>query len=167
LDDIPATIPYGMNNLNIDSLSFAQNFLYLIDPSAYATKSDMLSAIAATNYDMLIVDINFNDEMLSSSDIAQLKVKANGGRRKVLCYFSIGEAENYRYYWKSWWNAEQPSFIVSPDPDWVDNFYVKYWDPQWQEIMYGGDDSYLNKILDAGFDGAYLDLVNAYEVFEK
>ena len=47
------------------------------------------------------------------------------------------------------------------------NYKVRYWDPDWQAIIYGNHDSYLAKILSAGFDGVYLDLIDAYEHFEK
>ena len=40
---------------------------------------------------------------LTAADLARLRVKPDGSRRVVLSYLSIGEAENYRYYWnKSW-----------------------------------------------------------------
>ena len=32
----------------------------------------------------------------------------------------------------------------------------------WQEIIYGNDDSYAKKIIDAGFNGVYLDNIEAY-----
>jgi cysteinyl-tRNA synthetase len=43
---------------------------------------------------------------------------------------------------------------------------VWYRDKQWQDIIYGNDSSYLKKILDAGFDGVYLDVIDAFEYFE-
>ncbi|MBL0317621.1 MAG: hypothetical protein IPP69_18435 [Flavobacteriales bacterium] len=39
---------------------------------------------------------------------------------------------------------------------------MKFWNKEWQEIIYGNDASYTKKILDAGFDGAYLDNVEAF-----
>ena len=30
---------------------------------------------------------------------ATIKIKNNGGKRIVVAYLSIGEAENYRFYW--------------------------------------------------------------------
>ncbi len=42
----------------------------------------------------------------TSVEINQLKSKANGGTRLVISYISIGEAEEYRYYWNSNWNKE-------------------------------------------------------------
>ncbi len=59
-----------------------------------------------------------------------------------------------------------PSFIDKKDVDWSGNFYVKYWDTEWQNIIYGNKDSYLEKILNAGFDGVYLDRIDAFEYFE-
>jgi len=43
---------------------------------------------------------------------------------------------------------------------------VQYWDTEWQEIIYGNSESYLKKIIDAGFDGVYLDIIDAFEYFE-
>jgi len=60
-----------------------------------------------------------------------------------------------------------PSFLHSENPNWEGNFYVHYWDEEWQKIICGNDDSYLKKILDAGFDGVYLDLIDAFEYFEE
>jgi cysteinyl-tRNA synthetase len=44
---------------------------------------------------------------------------------------------------------------------------VKYWEKDWQNIIYGNDNSYSKKILNAGFDGVYLDIIEAFEYFEE
>ena len=36
----------------------------------------------------------------------------------------------------------------------------------WQAVIFGDNDAYLNRILAAGFDGVYLDIIDAYEYFE-
>ncbi|MCK4783235.1 MAG: endo alpha-1,4 polygalactosaminidase [Desulfobacteraceae bacterium] len=88
--------------------------------------------------------------------------------RLVECpYMSIGEAEDYRYYWQTGWKEGNPAFLDKEDPNWKGNFYVRYWDTDWQKIIYGNDNSYLKKILDAGFDAVYLDLIDAFEYFEE
>ena len=102
----------------------------------------------------------------TASEINQLKSKANGGKRLVICYMSIGEAEDYRYYWESGWKVGNPSFLDKENPNWKGNFKVRYWDKDWQKIIYGNNSSYLKKILDAGFDGVYLDIIDAFEYFE-
>ena len=93
-------------------------------------------------------------------------MKANGGKRLVIAYMSIGEAENYRYYWQPAWNKDKPAWMDEENPDWAGNFEVKYWEPAWQNIIYGNDSSYLKKIKDANFDGAYLDIIDAFEYYE-
>jgi cysteinyl-tRNA synthetase len=45
------------------------------------------------------------------------------------------------------------------NPDWPGNYKVRYWNPAWQRIVY----DYLDKTLAAGYDGVYLDIVDAYE----
>ena len=53
------------------------------------------------------------------------------------------------------------------NPEWAGNYKVRYWDPEWKRIIYGEDDSYLDRIMNAGFDGAYLDIIDAFEYFES
>ncbi|NPA44475.1 MAG: hypothetical protein GXO49_02970, partial [Chlorobi bacterium] len=82
-------------------------------------------------------------------------------------YMSIGEAENYRYYWQEEWNTNKPEWLDKENPDWEGNYKVWYWNKDWQNIIYGNDNSYLKKILDAGFDGVYLDIIDAFEYYEE
>ena len=170
LDNIP-TYPSALTGENSDSisdLSQVRNFLYLIDPAHYASKQAMIDAICNTNYDLLIMDLFFNDNTaFTASEVESMRVKKNGGRRMMICYMSIGEAENYRYYWKDGWKTGNPSFIKTQNPEWKGNYKVAYWDKTWQNIIFGNDDSYLKKILDAGFDGTYLDIIDAFESYEN
>ncbi|MBN2650104.1 MAG: endo alpha-1,4 polygalactosaminidase [Prolixibacteraceae bacterium] len=109
----------------------------------------------------------YNGEEYTPAQIEELKQKANGGKRLLICYMSIGEAENYRYYWQANWTVGNPSFIEKEDSNWPGNFVVRYWDAEWQHIIFGNDNSYLKKILDAGFNGVYLDIIDAFEQFEN
>jgi len=165
LDSIPSypPTPYNVNSENITSLSEAKNFLYLINPSSYKTKEEFLNAIRATDYDIVIIDLFYGSEQLTPSEVASLKRKANGGSRLVIAYMSIGEAEDYRYYWKPEWKTKPPSWLAEENPNWPGNYKVRYWDKDWQNIIYG----YLTKILNAGFDGVYLDIIDAFEYFEN
>lgn len=40
---------------------------------------------------------------------------------------------------------------------------MKYWEPDWQSIIYGFPTSYVDKVIESGFDGVYLDIIDAYE----
>ena len=168
LDNIPSPSPFYPDSTGIDSLSSARNFLYLIDPSAFATKDDFIRAVAQTDYDVVVMDLFFDgNDAFTAADLARLRTKASGATRKLVCYMSIGEAENYRWYWKPFWYATPPPFLVADDPQWAGNYIVRYWDPSWQQIICGANDSYLRKAVDAGFDGVYLDIIDAYEFFEQ
>lgn len=166
IPDTPQPV-FNENAADIRQISDAKNFLYIINPESFSSKSDFLDAIGGTNYDLVIVDLFFEDTPLSASDIARIKVKENGAERLVVCYMSIGEAEDYRYYWQDDWAESSPAWLGGENPDWEGNYNVKYWDPKWQGIIYGNDRSYAKMILDAGFDGVYLDLIDAFEYYEQ
>jgi len=168
LDNIATTTPYNVNASNITSLDSAKNFLYFIDPSGYSSKTTFLNDLKATNFDVLILDFSFNDDAspLTAADVQSLKTKANGGKRIVLAYMSIGQAEDYRWYWNSSWLTSPPAWLLtSEDPDWEGDYPVRYWMSDWKSIIYGSNSSYTQKLLNAGFDGAYLDTYN-YQYWE-
>ncbi len=125
-----------------------------------------MHAVKETDYDIVIIDLFYEDAVLSASEVASLKTKANGGSHLMIAYMSIGEAEDYRYYWQREWETDPPSWLEEENPEWPANYRVQYWNKDWQNIIYGKDDSYLKKILDVGFDGVYLDIVDAFEYFE-
>ncbi len=168
LDEIPSypATPWNVNDKVITSIDSVKNFLYLLDPEALGTKTAFIDAITATDYDLLITDAFYGDELFTPADMEALRVKANGGKRLVVAYMSIGEAEDYRYYWQDDWKKHPPSWMANENPEWEGNYKVKYWEKEWQEIIFGNEDSYLQKILDAGFDGVYLDIIDAFEYFE-
>ncbi|MFH0865889.1 MAG: endo alpha-1,4 polygalactosaminidase [Bacteroidota bacterium] len=158
-------IPDSVINENandINTLQDAQNYLYLINTDNFTSKQVMIDALSATNFDVILIDMFFGDEAFTSSEIAQLKTKANGGKRLLISYINVGAAENWRYYWKENWKAHNPNWLKKEYDGYEDEVWVKFWKNDWQEIIYGNDDSYLKKIIDAGFDGAYLDNVEAY-----
>jgi cysteinyl-tRNA synthetase len=171
LDNLPTipNRPYNENNNSINDLTQVQNFLYLINPSAFQSKQAMINAISNTNYDLIIIDLFFNSSVnpFTQQEIAQLKIKKDGGTRLVISYLSIGEAEDYRYYWNSTWQSNKPDWIQAENPNWQGNYKIKYWLPEWQSIIFGNDQSYVKRILNAGFDGAYLDIIDAFEYFEQ
>jgi len=169
LDNIPSypTSLFAENSAEISSIIELKNFLYLINPDQFASKQDFINEVVSTNYDLLIMDLFFDEESFTSNEVESLRNKANGGKRLVISYLSIGEAEDYRYYWKTSWKKGDPEWLYKENPDWEGNYKVKYWMDEWKQIIFGGDDSYLDKIIDAGFDGVYLDIIDAFEYFEE
>jgi cysteinyl-tRNA synthetase, unknown class len=171
LDYLPSRKPYLENSGDIDSINEARNFLYLINTGAYATAQDMLNALKQTNYDVILIDLYFQEagssRMWTQAEIDQLKKKSNGGIRLVIAYMSIGEAEDYRYYWQKSWINSPPAWLENENPQWKGNYKVKYWMPDWKQYITGTDQCYTQKIIDAGFDGAYLDIIDAFEYWEE
>ena len=165
IPDYPAT-PFNVNTNDISTLADARNFLYLINPANFPTKTDFLSAIQATNYDLVFIDLFYGDNALTMADVTSLKTKQTGQSRLVIAYMSIGEAEDYRYYWQAEWDLSPPSWLSKENPYWPGNYKVRYWDTTWQAIIYGNDSSYTKMIIDAGFDGVYLDIIDAFAYFE-
>jgi cysteinyl-tRNA synthetase len=164
---IPRITNYS-NNRDIDSLSDIRNYLYLINPVQYKERQDFIDAVAKTNFDLVIIDLFFNDnEPFTKDEIAKLRKKANGGKRLVICYMNVGSAENWRYYWKKRWKLHSPDFLAKEYEGYHNEFWVKYWDPKWRDILYGGKKSYAQKVINAGFDGIYLDNVEAYRYLFK
>ena len=164
--DYPAQ-PVQVNSDDIHKLSDAKNFLYIINSENYNSKTAFINDLKATDYDLILMDYAFNEDPYTKEEISSLKVKNNGGKRLVISYMSIGEAETYRYYWQSDWKPGNPEWLDKENPDWAGNYKVKYWNTEWQNIIYGNDNSYLKKILDAGFDGVYLDIIDGFEYFEE
>ena len=161
---------HNENDADVTSLSEAKNFLYLINATEeFATKETFLSALNKTNYDLVLIDRDFNDERYSSAEIEALKWKANGGRRLVIAYMSIGEAEDYRSYWKKEWGKfkTSPEWLYKENKLWRGNYKVFYWMESWKSILYGNEDAYLTSLLNVGFDGTYLDIIDAYEYYEE
>ncbi len=150
------------NTDDINTLTDAQNYLYLISSDSYSSRQDFINAIATTNFDVVLIDLFYGEAAFSPAEVTQLKTKANGGKRLVISYINIGAAESYRYYWQNDWKLHHPNWLKKPYDGYEDEIWVKFWKKEWQEIIYGNDNSYTKKIINAGFDGIYLDNVEAY-----
>lgn len=135
----------------------------------YQLQNINLRDIGQTKFDLVIIDYSRDGSdarRFSASQIRALK-ESPGGPKGVLAYMSIGEAEDYRWYWRRSWDANgdgkpdagAPSWLGRSNPDWPGNYKVRYWKAARQRIVY----DYLDRILASGYDGVYLDIVDAYE----
>ncbi|MGV3576661.1 MAG: MJ1477/TM1410 family putative glycoside hydrolase [Devosia sp.] len=123
--------------------------------------------VADTPYDLMVIDFARDGsavQAFSRAEVMAMKRKPDGGARIVLAYLSIGEAEDYRSYWSRSWQASPPGWLGQENPDWPGNYAVRYWDPAWQNVILGGPKAYLDQIMAAGFDGVYLDRIDAFDV---
>jgi cysteinyl-tRNA synthetase len=146
-----------------------KNFLKKVKFWAYQIqdqhKGRNIQKLAASHYDLLVIDqtrsLQGEETYDSKRDVSLLKKSANssGGRKIVVCYLDVGEAESYRWYWQKGWGIGNPEWIVSEDPDgWDENYPVKLWREEWKNIM----KKYLDRIIADGYDGVYLDWLEIY-----
>ena len=149
----------------------------LLKSLGYVLQADKLakSQVAAvqeltrSDRDLMVIDAAYDGTTRwTEGELDEMRGGKTG--RMVICYLSVGEAEDYRAYWKSQWDADKdgspdlnaPGFLNAENPDWEGNYKVKYWDPQWQEIIL----KEVQLIIEQGFDGVYLDIIDAFEFFE-
>jgi cysteinyl-tRNA synthetase, unknown class len=120
---------------------------------AYQLQGDP-GALARSGADVVVVDA---DHMRGS--VSKLKSKPGGGRRVVIAYLAIGEAETYRSYYKSCCGSGKPDWVTSKTQGWAGNYIVHFWRPEWKAIVR----QRVAQIMAAGFDGIYIDRVDTYE----
>ncbi|WP_309570076.1 MJ1477/TM1410 family putative glycoside hydrolase [Deinococcus sp.] len=124
--------------------------------------SDGLDAVHQSGFDVMVIDAGDDDGIPWTPEALHVAATrpSGGTARLMIGYLSIGAAENYRPYWQSGWNARPPAWLLREDPAWPGSFNVSYWNAEWQAIML----AQLDHVIDSGFDGVYLDLVDAYEI---
>ncbi|HIA47524.1 MAG TPA: hypothetical protein EYN96_06025 [Candidatus Hydrogenedentes bacterium] len=153
------------SNCFATQLHRANDWLYVIDNLT----STVLEEIRVSSFDIVVIDYESDQGELTSQQVSTIKDSG----KVVLAYMSIGEAEDYRFYWDSTWvdggisDPDRPVWLGPTNPEFQGNYKVRYWDASWQSKILGttsGDNrSYLDRIIDQGFDGVYLDIIDAFE----
>lgn len=133
--------------------------LYCLQPRG--GRAAFLAMAAEVGRSHVVVDASCDGSEKGRWTSAEVRAFGEKGA-EVLCYFSVGEAEEYRGYWRREWERKAPEFLLEENPDWEGNYRVRYWDAEWQGILL----KELDRIVAAGFDGVYLDIVDGYEFFE-
>jgi len=134
-----------------------------VDDFLYQLQRADPDRIGETAFDLAVVTLATAG---NSPEVIPALRNSPGGPKIILCYMSIGQSENYRWYWQPEWETDPPSWLDVPDGVWAGDHWVRYWDPDWQRIIYGTPESYLDQILALGFDGVYLDRVDAYWYYQ-
>ena len=137
----------------------------------YQLTDARIDQLVQSEADLLVIDYATEKGRLplGAEEIARLKRKPNGAPRLVVAYMSIGEAEIWRWYWRPEWKdeAERPSWAAAENCAWPGAYMVRFWHDGWRDIIYRGQRPYLKRIIDAGFDGVYLDRVDIWEQLVK
>jgi cysteinyl-tRNA synthetase len=132
----------------------------------YQLQDADVDEIIASGFKLVVMDYSkdgSDEERYPPEEIGRLRESGITS----LAYLSIGEAEDYRFYWQKNWDADHdglpdagaPPWLGHSNPEWEGNYKVKYWDPDWQGIIL----AYLDKIIAQGFAGVYLDIIDAFE----
>lgn len=124
-----------------------------------------LAALGKTKYDLVIIDHSRdfpNGATYVPDDYAALR-NSPGGPKLAVAYLSIGRAQSSRYYWKPEWTATPPAWLGPKDPARGDSFQAKHWEIDWQRIVQG----YVDRLIDAGYDGALLGGIDGYVYWQN
>lgn len=117
-----------------------------------------IDELVASTYDVVVTDYSRDGTDAGAYTYAEIERVRNSGKL-VLAYLSLGEASDFRFYWRSSWREGKPGFIGPANPDWPGAYKVKYWRKAWWDKCVR---PHLDRILAAGFDGVWLDSVDAY-----
>jgi cysteinyl-tRNA synthetase, unknown class len=135
--------------------------------------------------DLMVVDYSrtgSEGRAWTPEEVEAIRRRPDGSQRVVLAYMSVGEAENYRFYWWSHWATTPPKWLGTENPNWPGNFPVRFWHASWMrnivdpapstlerliETRLSWRKPYLDRVIEAGFDGVYLDRVDIYEMWLK
>ena len=134
----------------------------------YQLQNPKIKSLVKSGFLLAVIDYSKDgsDDKRFSQNKLQRLIKNN---MVPIAYISIGEAESYRYYWdKSWVEKKDdnhltetaPKWLGHTNPDWEGNYKVRYWDTDWRDHVIK---PYLDKIIEQGFNGVYLDIIDGFE----
>lgn len=128
--------------------------------------------LAAGDHELLIIDYSKNGLESGEFSAGEIDAIRDAGDNDtlVIAYVSIGEASDFRWYYDE---VEQfwPHVLADVNPAFPESRKVRYWSNDWKQFLIGDDvpndlgDSYVKRVVDAGFDGIYLDIIDAFEHF--
>ncbi len=135
-----------------------------------------VDTLVNARYDLFVLEPTRSDKDSSDFDTAGMvhalhsSPSANFNSKLVIAYIDIGQAEDWRWYWEDSWipptetSRGDPEFLISVDPDgWEGDYPVAFWYDEWKDILLYNEGSSIQQILDDGFDGIYMDWIEAYE----
>ena len=125
---------------------------------AYQLQDADPNTIASSGFDLMVMDYSRDGTEATRYAADEIdEIKKHG--IIPIAYISIGEAEDYRFYWKEEWYINPPPWLGNENPEWEGNYAVRYWNNEWKQIVF----EYLSKVIEQGFLGVYLDRVDAFE----
>lgn len=133
-----------------------------VDDYAMVLKNINLSSIAASKFDLVIIDESADGTEATRFTKAQIESLYGSGStsKRVLAYLNVGYADPNRFYWNDAWDANDdgtpdagaPSFLGTRDAA-TGLYNVRYWQAGWQAIV----EQMVTRVVNNGFDGVLLD----------
>ncbi len=135
------------------------------------TREQAVRLLAESGRDWLVLAESYGGEGGPWTAAELAGIRSGRPDRKILAYLSVGEAERWRDYWRPEWDADRdgqpdpgaPAYLCAMNPNWPGSYKVRYWQDAWRELVFAQAD----RLADRGFDGFYLDIVDAFEFFEQ
>ncbi len=168
-DIVTVTVTEQPSARRKERLLAAETWMYQIQG---LDEDGAVQVLAETDYPLLVLEPghNFLDFSYETKEmLTALRETPDGEQRLLIAYIDVGQAEDYRDYWQEDWvapegtNPGKPDFLVTVDPDgWSGNYPVAYWDSRWKELWLG-ESGIVGELARMGFDGIYLDWVEAYD----
>ena len=150
-------MPFFFNSCSVENTILPIPPTMDVASMAYVINGADINTIAKSNFKAAIIDYSQDgseEKKYTVNQINQLK----DNTITPIAYLSIGEAEDYRFYWQEEWDTNPPEWLDEENPEWVGNYNVKFWDDDWKSIVF----QYIDKILEQGFSGIMLDRVDSY-----
>lgn len=92
-------------------------------PYNYQLQFADFNSLSAADIRVAVVDMD--DSAMTRQQVKQLQQQG----KYVATYLSIGEAENFRDYWKDGgWDTNPPDFVLGENTNWPGAYRVKFWD---------------------------------------
>lgn len=129
-----------------------------VDSWVYQLQNANPEEIVESNVDLIVMDYSRDGTEAGEYSQEDINMIKESGILPI-AYISIGEAENYRFYWEGTWEVNPPDWLGKENSQWPGNYAVKFWSDDWKEIVF----SYIDRIIEQGFSGLYLDKVDEYE----
>ena len=95
------------------ALANVRSWAYVIQKQ---TEGDRIERLAKSDNDLVVMDDPRSFDDMTDYDARADVTRLHATKKIVVAYIDIGEAEDYRAYWKKEWSANRPSFVVADDP---------------------------------------------------
>ncbi len=158
MDTVPVypADPPGAHRGDVTSLSEARNLLVLTGTNGKDSRAEYLASLRETNFDVLVIDAYFNKTLLTSQEVDSLGTKKDGGDRLVIAVMGAGLVDERQHVWREQYLYQPPAWLGKDVPGEPGKHWVRYWEKGWRTVLYKSEGSWLDQVLDLGFDGAYL-----------